>query len=111
MNNKFGEIINYYGVDNQQRKLAEEVQELQEAITEYEVTDRYDTFGFRRLENRKHIAEECADVIVLVRQIIAYYDINTEDVKNVMRFKVDRQLKRIGLHERTECTDEDNELH
>lgn len=83
-------IINHYGVDVEQRKLAEEVFELQEAITAYE--NDYEglyTYG------TEHIAEEIADVLVILNQFKLYYDVPSEFILVLMRGKVNRQLERI----------------
>lgn len=55
-------IINHYGVTVEQRKLAEEVFELQEAITTYE----NDYEGLNMGNDTSHIAEEIADVTVML---------------------------------------------
>ena len=83
-------IINHYGINAQQRKLAEEVFELQEAITAYE--NDYEglyTYG------TEHIAEEIADVMVLLLQFSEYYDLDIYDISKIMDNKIKRQLERI----------------
>ena len=84
-------IISHYGVNAQQRKLAEEVFELQEAITAYE----NDYEGLNMGNDTNHIAEEIADVMVLLNQFKAYYNIPNETILVFMRGKVNRQLERI----------------
>ena len=79
-------IINHYGLNNQQRKLAEEVFELQESMTKYEyspIADKYD------------IEEELADVMVMLEQFRLYYDIPSMTITEIMQQKIERQLKRI----------------
>lgn len=78
-------IINHYGVNNQQRKFNEEVFELQEAITMYELNP----------VDLKHIAEEIADCEVLLSQFKEYYNIPNCTITRFKEFKIDRQLKRI----------------
>lgn len=97
-------IIEHFGVNNQQRKLQEEMFELQEAITinllkqsvEYEIplTEIVGT--------REHIAEEIADVMLLLEQFKVYYGITSEEITNLFWSKVARTLKRIesGYYER-----------
>lgn len=80
-------IISHYGVNAQQRQFAEEVFELQEAISQYEVLRRY--------HGIEHIAEEIADVMIMLNQFKAYYDIPSETILVFMRGKVNRQLERI----------------
>lgn len=87
MNGKLKMIINHYGVNAQQRQLVEEVFELQEAIIQYEKPRRY--------HSKEHIAEEIADVMVMLKQFQLYYDISTEEIEKIMQYKVDRQIKRI----------------
>ena len=88
-------IIQHYGVNAQQRQFAEEVFELQEAILTRELHWHYDTEiqDIRPLDN--HIAEEIADVMVLLNQFKAYYNIPNETILVFMRGKVNRQLERI----------------
>lgn len=89
-------IINHYGVNAQQRQLAEEAFELQEAITKAE--DVYEkTVLFKEyLSNLKtNIAEEIADVAVMLKQFQYYYGIENEFIIALMRGKVNRQLERI----------------
>ena len=85
MDEKLLKIIEHYGVNAQQRKLQEEVFELQEAITLFEYGK-----GFRW-----GVIEELADVFVLLNQIGTYYHIEEEEIINVFNKKVDRTLKRI----------------
>ena len=90
MKNELLEIIQHYGVNAQQRQLAEEVFELQEAITAYE--NDYEglyTYG------TEHIAEEIADVMVLLLQFNEYYDLDIYDISKIMDNKIKRQLERI----------------
>ncbi len=85
-------IINHYGVNAQQRKLAEEIFELQEQITQYE--HYLSCFSSRMLSTDK-IAEEIADVMVLLNQFKLNYGISDEEISERMQFKIDRQLERI----------------
>mgnify|MGYP002797348756 CR=1 FL=1 len=88
-------IIEHYGVNAQQRQFAEEVFELQEAILTRELHWHYDTEiqDIRPLDN--HIAEEIADVTVMLKQFQYYYGIENEFVLALIKGKVDRQLERI----------------
>lgn len=94
MKDKLLQIINRYGIEHQQRKLEEEVFELQQAITIFE------NYDFGELEDRKNmftkdITEEIADVMVMLKQFQYDYDIKDEDIEEIMNFKIDRQLERI----------------
>ena len=90
-------IIQHYGVNAQQRQLAEEVFELQEAITTHELKNSvsYEIPLTELIDAKQHIAEEIADVMVLLNQFKAYYDIPNETILVFMRGKVNRQLERI----------------
>ena len=90
-------IINHYGVNGQQRKLAEEVFELQEAITKHELKESvsYEIPLTEIVETKEHIAEEIADVAVMLKQFQYYYGIENEFILALIRGKVDRQLARI----------------
>ena len=71
-------IIKHYGINNQQRKLEEEVFELQEAITIYELKNsvQYEIPLTELIETKEHLTEECADVIVMLLQFMLYYDVD-----------------------------------
>ena len=84
-------IIKHYGVNAQQRKLAEEVFELQEAITAYE--NDYD--GLNMGNDTNHITEEIADVMCLLFQFSEYYKIDIDDISETIDYKIKRQLERI----------------
>lgn len=84
-------IINHYGINAQQRQFNEETFELQEAITAYE--NDYD--GLNMGNDTSHIAEEIADVIVMLKQFRIYYNISDKTINTIMRKKVNRQLERI----------------
>ena len=90
-------IIKHYGVNAQQRKLAEEVFELQEAITTHELKNgvSYEIPLTELTNTKEHIAEEIADVMVLLNQFKDYYNIPGETLLVFMKGKIDRQLERI----------------
>ena len=85
MESELLEIISFYGLRNQLKKLSEEVYELQEAIL-------MDDGGE---ESYNHICEERADVEVLLRQLDEYFEIKFDDVAKWMTKKVNRTLERI----------------
>lgn len=97
MEEKLLQIINHYGTNNQQRKLAEEVFELQEIISDYEFSKKNFPTQHKICEAqfKEHIIEELADVQVMLNQFRLYYGITDEEVKEIMIKKIDRQLKRI----------------
>lgn len=90
-------IIKHYGVNAQQRQLAEEVFELQEAITTHELKNSvsYEIPLTEIVETKEHIAEEIADVMVLLLQFSEYYDLDIYDISKIMDNKIKRQLERI----------------
>lgn len=81
MKDKLERIIEHYGINAQQRQFAEEVFELQEAIT--------------KGEQRIFIAEEIADCMVMLNQFKEYYNITDEQINKQMEYKVNRQIERI----------------
>lgn len=88
-------IINHYGVNHQQRKLNEEVFELQEAIINAE-NNRL--IGISRKPSElaiEHIAEEIGDVLVMVYQFVEYYNVDQVELCKTMDYKINRQLERI----------------
>ena len=95
-------IIKHYGINSQQRKLEEEVFELQEAITTHELKQsvEYDIPLTEIVGTKEHITEELADVLVLLGQIIHYYDIDKKEIEKLLKYKIGRQLRRIE-NERT----------
>lgn len=92
-------IINHYGVNAQQRQFAEEVFELQEAIYQYiaqkEACENIGCSTIHVDKCKEHIAEEIADVAVMIKQFQYYYGIDNEFIVTLMRGKVNRQLERI----------------
>ena len=78
-------IINHYGVLPQLKHFNSEVFELTEAIVKHEALGC----------EYKHITEELADCLVMIDQFRLYYDIDIEELKAVMEFKIDRQLDRM----------------
>ena len=99
MKDKLLEIINHYGIDKQLKYIHSEYFELDEAIMDY----RYSGFDFNYDEEARdiekeyihHIAEEIADVMVMLKQFQYYYGISDEKIEKIMKEKVDRQLERI----------------
>lgn len=85
MQEKLLKIIEHYGINNQQRKLQEEVFELQEAITKFE----------NGIGDIKQVVEELVDVTVLLDQFRVFYEIYQDEESEMYDFKVNRQLERI----------------
>lgn len=98
MEEKELKIITHYGVMPQLKYFQSEVFELNEAIIIYEnerphCDDEADEDYIKML--KKHIAEEIADVMVMITQFMEYYDISATDIQPIFDMKVDRQLERI----------------
>lgn len=89
---KLLKIIDTYGINHQLKKLNEETFEVTEAILEYETGLYVDSINSC---NKNCIAEEIADVLVMLEQFKLYYNIKNEDIIKVMDYKIDRQIKRI----------------
>lgn len=91
-------IINHYGINNQLKYIHSEYFELDEAIMNYQSSGwDFDYEDAKELEEKysQHIAEEIADVMVMLKQIQYYYDITDEQIENIMKYKIKRQLERI----------------
>lgn len=82
-------IINYYGVLKQLKYIHTEYFELDEAVMDFEYTN------VNKLAQVEHIAEELADVMVMLKQFQYYYRIDDEQVEKIMNEKIERQLDRI----------------
>ena len=80
---KLKKIFQYHGLSTQLKKLSEEVFELQEAI----LTGN----------NFADITTEFADVMVILNQIKEIYNLDKEEIKDAMKYKIDRQCKRDGI--------------
>ena len=90
-------IIKHYGVLPQLKYFQSEVFELNEAIITHELKKsvEYEIPLTEIVGTREHIAEEIADVMVMLEQFKLYYDISSEEITKIFWSKVDRQLDRI----------------
>ena len=93
-------IIEHFGINNQQRKLKEEVFELQEAIIKREAVAGYEQEYLE--EHKNHIAEEIVDVMILLEQFYYYYGLDQETLLKIEEEKLERTLQRIesGYYEK-----------
>ena len=96
MKNKLKHIIDNYGIMPQLKYFQSEVFELNEAIINYENSLK-EPYAVNMLLLKKHIAEEIADVLVMLKQFQLYYNISSEDIKNIMKYKINRQIERIEM--------------
>ena len=80
MTNRTEWIANYYGYDNQRLKSIEELSELIQALIK---------------DDKAHIAEEIADVEIMLAQIKCFSGIPAECIESIKDMKLDRQMMRI----------------
>lgn len=97
MEEKLLQIINHYGVMPQLKYFQSEVFELNEAIITHELKKsvEYEIPLTEIVGTKEHIAEEIADVMVMLEQFKLYYGITSQEITEIFWSKVDRQLKRI----------------
>lgn len=98
MEDRVLKIIKHYGVIPQLKYFQSEVFELNEAIFQYEEQKRVCEQFCDELhcdKEKEHIAEEIADVQMMLEQFQHYYGISNSEIYKIMEYKVDRQLKRI----------------
>lgn len=97
MKEKLLKIINNYGVIPQLKYLQSEVFEFNEAVIQKEYPAIAKDKKLRELEEyeKNHIQEEFADLMVMLEQFKAYYNLSNEDIMKTMEYKIERQLKRI----------------
>ena len=95
MKEKLLKIISFYRVIPQLKYFQSEVFELNEAIISAEHSR---CVGITRNVSPiciEHIAEEIADITVMLKQFQYYYGIEDKEIEEVMKYKIDRQLDRI----------------
>lgn len=100
---KLLKIINHYGVIPQLKYFQSEIFELNEAIINRELkeTVEYEIPLTEIVGAKDHIAEEIADVMVMLEQFKNYYEISSEEITKIFWNKVDRQLERIEKENKT----------
>lgn len=101
-------IIAHYGLLKQLKYFQSEIFELNEVIIRFEqfkydvaTANEYSYDEYMQLvdENISHIAEEIADCYVMLEQFRQYYEITNQELKEIMKFKIKRQLERIKENE------------
>lgn len=85
-NEKYNKIFNYFGYENQRRKMNEEMQELNDAILLYET-------GNGDINN---VIEEIGDLFNVINGFMEFYEITHDEVENIMKHKLDRTIERIN---------------
>lgn len=88
---RYLDIYNYFGGDNQRRKLVEEIYEFLEAVIIYECCREKKNENFLKM----NVTEEMADILLLLTEFIAAYDIKQNAVENIIDMKLGRTEKRI----------------
>ena len=78
------EIADHYGIEKQLHQLAEECSEL-----------AVEASHSARKGVTVKIIEEMADVLLMIEQVVYLSGIAIEDIDECIRFKIDRQMKRI----------------
>lgn len=100
------DIINHFGYRNQMKKLNEEVFEFLEAVDNYEDELAFHLVGDKVGENllRDSVVEEMGDLLLLLTEFIAKYEISKEELDEVMDYKLERTLRRIesGYYDKKE---------
>jgi len=99
------DIIEHFGYRAQMKKLNEECFEFLEAVDNYE-----DMLLFKNVGSgdeklaRDFIVEEVGDILILLTQFIAKYDIKQDEINKHMDYKLDRTLNRIhdGYYDKKE---------
>lgn len=107
---KYLDIMNHFGLKSQKRKLNEECYEFLEAVTDYEElvceNECYDyPYTAEELDIfRDHIVEEMGDMLILLTQFIARYNISKEELDKWMDYKLLRTEHRIrtGFYDKDE---------
>lgn len=87
-------IINHYGIAEQLKYIHSEYYELDEAIINCWRGYDYSPIQLGR-SYEEHIAEEIADVMVMLKQFQYFYEITDKTIEDIMKQKISRQLKRI----------------
>ncbi len=94
MKEKLLEIINHYGLMKQLKYIHSEYFELDESMINY-LDDECNYYSQVEESHVRHIAEEIADVMVMLKQFQYNHEITDEQIEDIMNYKIDRQLKRI----------------
>jgi NTP pyrophosphatase (non-canonical NTP hydrolase) len=97
----YEKVTRYYSTDKQIDVAIEELSELIKVLAK---RNRYEQF----IDFERDLIDECADVLVMVEQIIFLFDIH-QPIQNRIDFKLDRLLKRI-IQDKIKNTKRDKEL-
>lgn len=115
-------IMDYYGINKQLKYMQSEVFELNEAVIRYQehLRNPIDVLlnalepAFALIGNRKQedqladVKGEIADVMVMLRQIQYKYNIKDDEIIEIMKQKISRQLERIDAEKKEVSTNNEN---
>lgn len=94
MNREINKVyIGQYGIEMQSLVAVEELSELQKAITKL---IRYPEKSTKPLEYkglRSNLAEEMADVLIVMDQMKYYYGISDDEINDIIQAKQERMMK------------------
>lgn len=93
------QIIAHYGYKHQKAKTIEELSELAEALSR----------NINGMQNRENIAEEMADVYIMLAQLMLIYG-NRPEVARVVGEKIGRTLERVEAERKEEGQEEGRTL-
>lgn len=82
------ETIEIFGIKNQTIVCAEELAELIQAITKIMRKDGSESIA------RYNLLEEMADTVICIEQLKEIYEIQEDDLKEMIAFKQERQVER-----------------
>ena len=102
MKDKLLKIINTYGVLPQLKYFQSEVFEFNQAVIDYQGSGwDFNDESCKDIEReyRLHIAEELADIMVMLEQFKAYYELDNQEIMDIMEYKINRQIDRINKGE------------
>lgn len=91
MKEKIKKIADHYGLSHQLTKTVEELNELSIECAK----------SWKKAEITTYLIAEIADVLVMITQIMYLGKFCWKDVKEIMEYKVDRQIERIKEEERS----------
>lgn len=95
MEDKIKKIINFYGIESQARQTMEECGELIQALNKYLRISNKDKLAAEKTAVIMNIAEEIADVQIMIYQVKEYFQFEKE-VAEIIKSKIDRTIERMN---------------
>lgn len=92
------DIIEHFGYRAQMKKLAEECYEFLEAVDNHEdiCAMKHGEKDGDTILSRTFVVEEMADILILLTEFIAKYDIKQDELNEFMDYKLERTHERIA---------------